>query len=142
MRNMALKYWMNRARLCRADSAGTAAVEFAFVVPVFIALTMAAIEFSRVVYSKAEFEYAIYNATRYGMVARAANTDQIKKSLSDNLILLDPAKLSTVTISEVVNADKSRTATLTAAYQFEFLVPITEHASVTLSKSVSFLRVQ
>jgi len=55
MRNMALKYWMNRARLCRADSAGTAAVEFAFVVPVFIALTMAAIEFSRVVYSKAEF---------------------------------------------------------------------------------------
>lgn len=142
MRKMTLRYWINRVRNCRADRAGTAGVEFAFVVPVFIAMLMAAIEFGRVAYSKAEFEYAVFNATRYGMVARAANTDQIKKSLRDNLILLDPAKLSTVTVSEVVNADKSRTATLTAAYQFDFLVPITEHSSVTLSKSVSFLRVQ
>jgi Flp pilus assembly protein TadG len=138
---MTLSHWKNRSRHWRENSAGTAGVEFAFVVPVFLALTMAVFELGRIAYAKAEFEYAVFYATRYGMVARSANTDQIKESLGDNLILLDPAKLSTVTVSEVVNADKSRTATLTAAYQFEFLLPITDQKSVALSKSVSFLRV-
>lgn len=132
--------WKDRVRLYRSNSAGTAGVEFAFVVPVFMAMTFAAIEFGHVMYSKAEFEYAFFNATRFGMVSRSADTTQIKKSLSDNFIFLDPANLSTLTVSEVVNADKTRTATVTAVYKVDFLAPITEHESVTFTKSVSFLR--
>ena len=123
-----------------SHSTGTASVEFAFVAPVLFALTFAGVEFGRVMYSKAEFEYAVYNATRFGIANLGTSTAQIKQSLSNNLILLDPANLLNVTVSEVNNPDKTKTATITAGYRIDFLVPITEDQSITLSKSVSFLR--
>jgi Flp pilus assembly protein TadG len=124
------------------SQAGAAGVEFAFVVPVFLAATLFVIETGRVVYSKVEFEYAMYNATRFGMVMKAADTDHVKQALGSSLILLNPAKLSAVTVSEITNADKTRTTTLTASYKVDFLVPVSDHKSVTLSKSVTFLRAQ
>jgi Flp pilus assembly protein TadG len=125
-----------------SSQAGAAGVEFAFVVPVFLAAVLFVVETGRVVYSKVEFEYAVFNATRFGMVMKTADTDHVKQALSSSLILLNPAKLNAVTVSEVTNADKTRTATLTASYKVDFLVPVSEHKSLTLSKSVTFLRAQ
>jgi Flp pilus assembly protein TadG len=127
-------------RLFRRAQSGVAAVEFAFVVPVFLAGSLFVVEFGRLTYSKVEFEYAVFNATRFGVVMKTADTTKVKQALSDSLILLNPAKLNAVTFSEVTNADKTRTATLTASYQVDFLVPVTDKKSVTLSKSVTFLR--
>lgn len=133
----ALRYGLRRLR---GDQAGNISVEFAFVAPVFIAIILIVIEFGRVMYSKVEFEYAVFNATRFGMVSRAADTTKVKQALNANLFLLDPAHLKTVTVAEVTNPDKTRTATLTAAYQVDFLFPITVQKSLTLTKTVSFLR--
>ena len=128
-----------RRRLFASD-AGVAVVEFAFVMPVFLAGILFVTEFGRLAYAKVEFEYAVFNATRFGMVMKNADTTKVKQALNDNLILLNPSKLNAVTFSEVANADQTRTATLTASYQVDFLVPMTAKKSVTLSKSVTFLR--
>ncbi|MEQ1651874.1 MAG: TadE/TadG family type IV pilus assembly protein [Hyphomicrobium sp.] len=124
------------------SDAGAAAIEFAFVVPVLLAGLLLVVEFGRLFYSKVEFEYAMFSATRFGMVMKAADTDKVKKSVADNLILLNPANLKNVTLVEVVNADKTRTATLNASYQVNFMVPLTDHKSVTLSRAVTFLRAE
>lgn len=119
---------------------GTAAVEFAFVLPVLFAGLFVAVEFGRVMYSKIEFEYAMFNATRFGMVMKTADTAKVQKAVSDNFLLLNPAKLSGIAFSEVVNPDKTRTATLTASYEVDFLVAVTEQQSIKFSRSVTFLR--
>ncbi len=125
-----------------SDRSGTAGIEFAFVFPVFLAALFLTIEFARVMYSKVEFEYAVFNATRFGMVMKAADTATVKQALSNNLILLKPANLKDVTVTESANPDKTRTTTLTAAYQVDFLLPISSLRSVTLSRTVTFLRAQ
>lgn len=123
----------------RRNQCGASAVEFAFVVPVFLALTFGAIEFGRVMYSKVAFEYAIMQTTRYGRVAKTTDTSKLKLALGNNLLLLDPQQLRNIAIKEVVNADKTRTATLSASYQIDFLLPLLETNSITISRSITFL---
>lgn len=132
--------WRMRRHRLGACTSGAAAVEFAFVVPVLFAGLFLVVEFSRVMYSKIEFEYAMFNATRFGMVMKTADTAKVTKAVSDNFILLDPTHLTSVSFSEVANPDKTRTATLTASYDVQFLVALTSSKSITLSRSVSFLR--
>jgi Flp pilus assembly protein TadG len=122
------------------SQSGASAVEFAIIAPVLIAGLLSVVEFGRVMYSKVEFEYAVYNASRFGMAIKDANTTRVQTALRDNLILLKPANLNAVTFSEVTNADKTRTATLTASYRVDFLVPLTNYASITLTRKTSFLR--
>jgi hypothetical protein len=71
---------------------------------------------------------------------KSTSPSQIKLAVGSNFILLDPNKLTTQPVTEVTNSDNTRTATLTASYQFEFLLPVSDYSSMTLSKSVSFLR--
>jgi Flp pilus assembly protein TadG len=131
---------IGQARRFGASQSGAAAVEFAFIVPVLLAMLLGAIEFGRVMYSKVAFEYAVAQASRFGRVTKAAGSDKVKKALSSNLLLLDPSHLKNVSFSEVVNADTTRTATLSASYQIDFMVPILETNSLTISKSITFLR--
>lgn len=127
-------------RQFRADLSGAAAVEFAFVIPVFLALLFASMEFGRVMYSKVAFEYAIMQTSRYGRVAKTADSTKVKAALSNNLLLLDPGHLKNVTFSEVQNPDKTRTATLSASYQIDFMLPLLEKNGLTISRSITFLR--
>jgi Flp pilus assembly protein TadG len=123
-----------------ASRSGTAAIEAAFILPVFLAGLFIVVEFGRVFYSKVEFEYAVYNATRFASVSKTADSAKINQALRNSLILLNPAKLQDVTFAETKNGDNTRTANLTVTYQVDFLLPITSRRYITLSRTISFLR--
>ncbi len=122
------------------NRSGAAAVEAAFVLPVMLAGFFLVMETGRVFFAKVEFDYAVHAATRLGMVANNANKAAVEQEMKNRFILLAPANLNGVTMAEVVNADNTRTATLTASYQFNFLIPFTSHKSITLTRTVSFLK--
>jgi len=121
------------------NDAGTAAMEFALVMPVLLIALFLTIEFARVMYSKVEFEYAVFGATRFSSVGKIADTAKVQQALSDNLILLDPTHLNQIGYTVVQNADKTKTATLTASYRVDSLLPLTDLASITLTRRVSYL---
>lgn len=127
-------------RRFRTHQSGAAAVEFAFIVPVFLALLLATVEFGRVMYSKVAFEYAVMQASRFGRVAKGADSSKVKQALSDSLLLLSPKQLKNVSFSEIQNVDKTRTATISASYQIDFLLPVLDTKSITVSKTITFLR--
>jgi len=122
------------------DRRGVAAVEAAFILPIFLAGGLLVTEFGRVLYSKVEFEYVLYDAARLGMLSNGADEAAIKSALRDRFITLDPGNLREVVLTEVVNADNTRTATLRASYEVPFLVPVTGQKSVTLTRETTFLR--
>ncbi len=128
-----------RAMSFRRNCAGATGVEFALIIPLLLAGLFVVIEFSRVMYAKVEFEYAVFSATRFSSVSKSADTTKVQKALSDSLILLSSAKLNPITLSVTPNADKTSTATLTATYTVESLLPLTSLTTVTLTKTVSFL---
>lgn len=122
------------------STSGRSAVEAAFALPVVFAFVFMVIEFGRVLYSKVEFEYAFQNVARLGMVSSTADLATLESSLRNQLILLDPAKLKDVQLTEVVNSDNTKTAKLSAGYEIDFLVPLIAEQSITLKKSALFLR--
>lgn len=129
----------SRHRLFASSEGGAAGVEFAFILPVLLVGIFAVVEMSRVMYSKVEFEYALFGATRFSSVSKDSDKAKVQKSLSDNLVLLNPANLSPITLSVTPNADKTSTATLTASYKVVSLLPVTSAPYVTLTRSVSYL---
>ncbi|MGL4398159.1 MAG: TadE/TadG family type IV pilus assembly protein [Hyphomicrobium sp.] len=130
---------LSRARFAR-HIGGAAAVEAAFVLPLVIAGVVFIAELGNVLYSKVEFEYAVHSATRIGMVMASADTAKMRQTVANNFVLLDATKLGEFSMSETVNADSTRTAVLTVSYEVEFLTPVIDHSSITLTRSVSFLR--
>lgn len=124
------------------QQSGTSGVEAALVLPVFLACMLFVVEFGRVLYSKVEFEYAMNVATRLGMIQKDADTAKVMQAVRDRFMLLKADHLSGVTYTEKANADNSKTATITANYRVEFLLPVTKSRSVTLSRSMSFLKPQ
>jgi Flp pilus assembly protein TadG len=129
----------NRKRRFRSNDTGAAGVEFALVIPVLLIGLFLTIEFARVMYSKIEFEYAVFSATRFSSVGKIADTVKVQQALSDNLVLLNPTHLSPIGYSVVQNADNTQTATLTASYRVDSLLPLTEMTSITLTRSISYL---
>lgn len=128
------------SRRFAGQQSGAAGVEAAFILPLFLASMLFLVEFGRVLYAKVEFEYALNNATRLGMVQAKADTGAVTTAIRERFVLLKPEKLTQVTLSEVTNADSSKTATLSASYTVNFLLPVTSKRSLTLTRSVSFLR--
>jgi len=126
-------------RFLRCTS-GRSAVEAAFTLPIAFSFFFMIMEFGRVLYSKVEFEYAFNNVARLGMVSGTASSADLETSLKQQLVLLDPAKLKNVQLSEVVNSDNTRTASFSANYEIKFLVPLIAEQSITLTESASFLR--
>ncbi len=122
------------------NRSGAAAVEAAFVLPVMLAGLFFVMETGRAFFAKIEFDYAVHAATRLGMVANNASKTAVEQEMKNRFILLAPANLNGVTMAEVVNADNTRTATLTASYQFNFIIPFTSRKSITLTRTVSFLK--
>lgn len=119
---------------------GATAVEAAFVLPILIMGSVFITELGRILYSKAELEYAVYHASRFSMIVKTADETAFQTKLGDTFIMLNPAAIQAVNMSEVVNADSTRTTTITTAYRFEFMLPFVSPDPINLSNSVTFLR--
>jgi Flp pilus assembly protein TadG len=92
-------------RLCRraAEDCGKAAIEFAFIAPVFLAMIGAIMEFSGIMFIQALLEGSAREASRYGITGfttpGVSREDQIMAIIADNtlgLIDLDELQMTTL----------------------------------------------
>ena len=129
-------------RKCRrffASDAGAVAIEFAFVIPVLLVGIFAVIEVGRIMYSKIEFDYAVYSATRTSAVYKMTDTAKVQQAVVDKLVFLQPANLNPVNYSVVTNADNTKTATISASYRIDSVLPLANWTSMTLTRNITFL---
>ncbi len=122
------------------DRSGAAAVEAAMILPIFIVAMFGLMEGSRALYTVFELDYAVYKTSRFAMVKSDATSNQIKENLNQELIFLKPEKLGTVAISETLNPDNTKTAVITAAYDFDFLFNMFGTTGITFNSEQTVLR--
>ena len=118
---------------------GTAAIELALTLPLFLGAIFFVVEFGRVLYSRVELQNAVYYAARFAMVSTQASKDGIIKAMEDRFVVLSPENVKSVDFKQTVNADKTKNAELTVTYDVFFAVPIFSK-SVTLTRTIKFLR--
>lgn len=122
------KPWMRRlVGLWTADDndRGSAAVEFAFLLPAFTFTIYGVIEFFRAAFTMAVLFFAAEEATRYATVRFDATTETIKQVAEDNLLLMDPDRISKFEVTSTLDpTDETKNVTVDIEYSFSPMLPV------------------
>ncbi len=119
---------------------GAAAIEFAFLAPAFFFAIYAIIEFFRATFTTAVLYFAAEEATRYATVRYAATTTAIQQVAEDNLLLLDPAKISKFEVVSNLDAvDQTKHVTVVIDYSFIPMLPMPWDAITLSGQSRGFI---
>ncbi len=93
---------------------GATAVEFALIMPFFLAMILGLVEFGRAMWIRNTMQYAVEEAARYGSVSGASSAT-VSTYAQTKLLAMEALN---VTFSVTVGASD---ITVSASYDFEFL---------------------
>ena len=102
---------------------GAAAIEFAFGLPIFLALVYMLFEFARIFWSQSTLEYAIEEAARFAIVRPTATEDEVETVAIAKAIGLAAADLTFDVVFSDVN-DSRGLVNITGTYAYAPMVPI------------------
>ncbi len=109
----------------KASDEGVTAVEFALVLPIYLASLLSVMEISRMVYTKAAVMHAAEEATRYAMVNYGATTTELETKATAGLVGLSADNLLAVVITNPVDpTDQTRLVSIQINYQYVPILPI------------------
>ncbi len=112
-------------RLCARGAAcrlGSVAIEFAVLLPVFLALIYGLFEFSRIAWTQSTLEYAVEEAARFAMVNPSASKTEITAVANDSATGLDAAE--TQFTANFVTLGGGQFVTVNGTYNFVPIVKI------------------
>ncbi len=101
---------------------GSVAIEFAVLLPVFLALIYGMFEFSRIAWTQSTLEYAVEEAARFAMVNPSASATQITNIANDSAAGLDAAEI-TINVT-FVTLGGGQFVTVDGTYNFVPIVAI------------------
>lgn len=117
-------------RLLRAES-GTALVEFAMVLPIYVVLLLGLVEFGRAFWIRNTLQFAAEEAGRYAMASLVTAPSQLTTKLQSQLSGIDAGLVDVQVTTDTTGG--TNYVTITADYVFEFLVPFLPVGPVTLT---------
>ena len=136
------KFRVDAAKLTRItkDTNGTAAIEFAIILPLFLSFMLGVIEVAQAVYSQGVMRYAIQEVSRTIMVDSSLSASQVETAVTDKLDGLNAADILSVTATLVDNLDMTETLTLEVSYKYDFEVPLVTTIPLTFDSKTEVLR--
>jgi Flp pilus assembly protein TadG len=99
------------------DRRGSVAVEFAILLPVFLLFVLGIAEFGRALWIRQAMQFAVEEATRYGLADSTLTTSQVNAKASS---VFSSLSSESVTFSTTTS---SSSMTVSATDSFTFLVP-------------------
>lgn len=116
-----ISYFLRFAR-CQC---GAAAVEAAFVLPIFLVLCLGTAEFGRLYWVRSSLQYAADETGRYAMAHSASTASDLQKKASNSFDGVSSGSLSVVVCGDTSSGDNFVTITLTSNFNsLTGLVPI------------------
>jgi Flp pilus assembly protein TadG len=111
---------------------GATAVEFALIMPFFLAMIFGLIEFGRAMWIRNTMQYAVEEAARYGSISGASSGD-VSTYAQGKILVIDP---STITFNVTIGASD---ISVTATHDFEFLAAgLLPYGPITLQASAQY----
>ena len=125
MRDRPARGLLMRLALCRfaLSRKGAAANEFAFGLPIFLALNYMLFEFARIFWSHNTLEYAIEEAARFAMVRPTATEAEVETVAIAKAIGLAATDLTFEVVFSDVNGSRGLVS-ITGTYAYSPMVPI------------------
>jgi Flp pilus assembly protein TadG len=117
-----------------ADRRGAAAIDFAFALPVLVAIMLGTLQLGTTLHASGALRHAVGEGVRLAKVDPAATQAEIEAVVRANLPPMDPAKITRLEVSRGTS-NGAATGRVTLEYRVDSIVPILPIPSVTLSES-------
>jgi len=118
------------------NNTGTATVEMAFVLPLFLLFVMGIIEFGRLYWTLNSMQLAVDEAGRYAMVHTASTDADITTVAQANLYGLNTADFTLTSASQITAGVTYKV--ITATYTFSFIASgILPFGSINLTRQTT-----
>lgn len=122
----------HRARLTLRDGRGTAAVEFAILVPIFLLFIFGIFEFGRMFWTQNTLQFAADETGRYAMAHATATSSDLTSFLKSKVSSgVDPNQVAVAVVNDTTGGVKF--VTVTADYTFSFLSAIIPYGPIQLT---------
>ena len=127
------------------EQRGVAAVEFAFIAPALLLLTVGIIDVGRMMWTASTLDHAAREGARFATVRGAqsvqpTNQSEVEAFVASRAIGIDPDNLS-VQVNWSPDANRGSTVTITVGYQYDsLLVGFLNHEPINF-ESVSSLSI-
>jgi Flp pilus assembly protein TadG len=127
---------LQATRQLRDNEKGAAAVEMAFVLPLFLLFVIGIVEFGRVYWTLNSMQLAIDEAGRFAMLNTTSSDSQIISIAQANLYGLDSSLFTVTSNSQTTGGVIYKV--ITASYTFSFVAPdVLPFGNIVLSRSTS-----
>ena len=121
----------------KRNSSASVAVEFALLLPVYIAFMFGIIEFGRMIWIRNTMEFAAETAARYGAITSGATDATVAAYATAQLIGVDPATVDFITGTTI----GASTVTVVGTYNFTtFISAFVPIPATTLTVTATFAR--
>ena len=120
-------------RAFRRDRRGAAAVEFVFAIPIFIALLIGVVEFSRILVVRSSMQFAVEETTRHAMVHGDATDETLMDMVRQKIATSDSEQIIVAVTTETVSSVKY--LKITASYSVPMITGFFGSEPFTLTSS-------
>ena len=121
-----------RTRHCLSDRAGTAAIEFAIVLPVFLLFIFGTLEIGRFMWSEHALDYASEQASRYALANPSASLADIQSFAETQVMTVNDSEVTVLVVSETLDGIDYLKVTVTHLYKT--LLPLVPFGPFTLTR--------
>ena len=127
---------MSRAGLASLtrDSNGAAVIDFAFALPVLVALMLGTIQLSNTLHASGAMRHAVGEGIRLAKVDPTASIADIEAAVKNNFPAMDTSKITKLEVSRGTS-NGAQTGAITMEYKVEPIVPILPIPDVTLTET-------
>ena len=116
------------------DRRGSTTVDFAFAVPVILAIMLGTIQMGQYLHASGAMRHALGEGVRLAKVDPDASTDRIKREIRDELVAIDMDNIVALDVTRSTTASGAKIATAKIRYKMEPMIPLIPVPPITISE--------
>ena len=124
------RFWRS-LRSWTGDCRGTAAIQFAFILPAFLLLILGTIDVGRVIWTQNALQFASEEAGRYAMTHVSATNPQLVAFTRERLVAFAADDVSVIATNDTVGGVTF--VTISLSYDIDLMTPFVSFATISLS---------
>lgn len=121
-------------RKLSSDRKGSTTVDFAFAVPVLLAIMLGTIQMGQYLHASGAMRHALGEGVRLAKVDPDAPIAQIEREIRDELVAIDKDKIVSLNVARSTTSNGAKIATAKIRYRLEPMIPLIPVPAITISE--------
>ncbi|WFL76609.1 pilus assembly protein [Altererythrobacter arenosus] len=121
-------------RKLTSDNRASTTVDFAFAVPVILAIMLGTIQMGQYLHASGAMRHALGEGVRLAKVDPDASTNRIEREIRDELVAIDKDNIVLLNVTRSTASNGAKIATAKIKYKLTPMIPLIPVPAITISE--------